>query len=198
MIRRLAFVAAAALLLAPLSAWSAPSTDAATMPAGGYALDKTHASITGRVLHQGYSFYTFRFNKFDADFTYDPAAPEKSPLKVSIDLASFSTGYDKADTEFPIGFLGADKNPTATFVSKAIARKGDKGTITGDLTLNGVTKPVTLDVTFHGFGASGGATRAGFSATTTLKRSEFGSTKNLPLIADDVALDIEVEFKKAP
>ncbi|MDB5457945.1 MAG: hypothetical protein JWP92_3530 [Caulobacter sp.] len=194
--RRLAFVAAAALLLAPLSAWSAPSTDVAAMPAGSYALDKTHASITGRVLHQGYSFYTFRFNKFDADFTYDPAAPEKSALKVSIDLASFSTGYDKADTAFPVEFLGADKNPTATFVSTAIVRNGDKGKITGALTLNGVTKPVTLDVTFHGFGASGGGTRAGFSASTVIKRSEFNSSKNLPVIGDDVALAIEVEFKK--
>jgi polyisoprenoid-binding protein YceI len=195
--RRLALAAATAALLFAPHAWSAPSTDVAQMPAGHYAVDKTHASITGKVLHQGFSLYTFRFARFDAGFDFDPAAPDKSALKVSIDTTSFSSGYDKADAEFPIGFLGADKNPTATFTSTSLVRTGDKGVLSGDLTLNGVTKPVKLDVQFRGFGASGGGTRAGFSATTVIKRSEFGSTKLLPMIGDDVSLAIEIEFKKA-
>jgi polyisoprenoid-binding protein YceI len=192
-----ALAVAAALAMAPLTALGAPSTDIAQMPAGHYTVDKTHASITGRVLHQGYSFYTFRFARFDAAFDFDPAAPDKSALKVSIDTTSFNSGYDKADAEFPTGFLGADKAPTATFVSTGLTRQGDKGVLTGDFTLNGVTKPVKLDVVFHGFGASGGGTRAGFSAKTVIKRSDFGSTKLLPMIGDDVAIDIEIEFKKA-
>jgi polyisoprenoid-binding protein YceI len=196
--RHLAIAAATAmLLLASTSSWSAPSTDTAQMPAGRYVVDKTHASITGKVLHQGFSLYTFRFGRFDAEFNFDPAAPDKSALKVSIDTTSFNSGYDKADAEFPIGFLGADKTPTATFTSTSLVRTGDKGVLTGDLTLNGVTKPVKLDVAFHGFGASGGGTRAGFSAKTVIKRSEFGSTRLLPMIGDDVALDIEIEFTKA-
>jgi polyisoprenoid-binding protein YceI len=195
--RTLAVAAALAMTMTPVSLLAAPSTNVAQMPAGHYGVDKTHASITGRVLHQGYSFYTFRFARFDAGFDFDPAAPDKSALKVTIDLASFSSGYDKADAEFPVEFLGADKNPTATLVSTCLTRAGDKGVLTGDLTLNGVTKPVKLDVTFHGFGASGGGTKAGFSAKTVIKRSEFGSTKLLPMIGDDVAIDIEVEFKKA-
>lgn len=193
----LAATAFAVLALCPLAASAAPDTDPAKMPAGHYEVDKTHASITGRVLHQGFSFYTFRFAKFDAAFDYDPAAPDKSVLKVTIDTTSFSSGYDKADAEFPKGFLGADKFPTATFVSTGLTRQGGKGVLSGDLTLNGVTKPIKLDVVFHGSGASGGGTRAGFSATTVVKRSEFGSTKLVPMIGDDVALAIEIEFKKA-
>ncbi len=193
----LAATAFAVLALCPLAASAAPDTDPAKMPAGHYEVDKTHASITGRVLHQGFSFFTFRFAKFDAAFDYDPAAPDKSALKVSIDTTSFSSGYDKADAAFPGEFLGAGKFPTATFVSTGLTRQGDKGVLSGDLTLNGVTKPVKLDVTFHGSGASGGGTRAGFSATGVVKRSEFGSTKLLPMIGDDVALTIEIEFKKA-
>ncbi|UAL09505.1 YceI family protein [Caulobacter segnis] len=193
----LAVTAFALLALSPLAASAAPDTDPAKMPAGRYEVDKTHASITGRVLHQGYSFFTFRFARFDAAFDYDPAAPDKSALKVSIDTTSFDSGYDKADAEFPKEFLGADKFPAATFVSNGLIRQGDKGVLSGDLTLNGVTKPIKLDVVFHGSGASGGGTRAGFSATGVIKRSEFGSTRLLPMIGDDVALTIEIEFKKA-
>lgn len=194
--RRLALAAAAAVLLFAPQAWSAPTTDVAQMPAGHYAVDKTHASITGKVLHQGFSLYTFRFAKFDAEFDFDPASPDKSALKVTVDVTSFSSGYDKADAAFPKEFLGAEANPTATFVSKSLTRTGDKGVLAGDLTLNGVTKPVSLDVIFRGSGASGGGTRAGFSAKTVIKRSEFGSPRLLPMIGDDVALDIEIEFKK--
>ena len=191
-----ALATAAILALTPLAASAAPSTDIAQMPAGHYAVDKTHASITGHVLHQGYSFFTFRFSRFDADFDFNPATPDKTALKVTVDVPSFSSGYDKADTEFPVEFLGADKNPTVTLVSTGLAHTGDKGVLAGDLTLNGVTKPVKLDVVFHGFGASGGGTRAGFSAKTVIKRSDFGSTKLAPMIGDDVAIDIEIEFKK--
>jgi hypothetical protein len=79
--RRLALAAATAALLFAPHAWSAPSTDVAQMPAGHYAVDKTHASITGKVLHQGFSLYTFRFARFDAGFDFDPAAPDRSALK---------------------------------------------------------------------------------------------------------------------
>lgn len=195
---RRALVLALALAAAPLSyAAAAPNTDPAAMPAGTYVLDKTHASVTGKVQHFGFSAYTFRFNTIDASFTYDPKSPETSKLEVTIDANSLSTGFDKADKAFPAEFLGADKSPKVTFVSKSIKRTGAKGTVTGDLTLGGVTKPVTLNVTYNGFGATmGPANRAGFSATTVVKRSDFGLNKYVPSVGDNVALDIEVEFTK--
>jgi polyisoprenoid-binding protein YceI len=117
---------------------------------------------------------------------------------VTLDTTSMSTGWEKADKQFPAEFLKADKFPKATFVSTAIkTMSGNKGTMTGNLTLAGVTKPVTFDVTFFGSGKGMmGETRTGFSASTTIKRSEFGSEKYIPMIGDDVALQIDAEFTK--
>ena len=188
---------ALSLVAAPM-VHAAPDIDPAKMPAGKYLVDKTHASITARVLHQGFSFYTFRFDKFDASYTYDPKAPEAAKVEVSIDTNSMNTGYAKADKEFPAEFLMADKFPKATFVSTGIKNLGNgKGTMTGNLTLAGVTKPVTLDVTFMGFSKDMfGLNRSGFSAKTLITRSQFGSTKYVPVIGDNVELNIEVEFVK--
>ncbi len=196
------FLAPALLALSVLAvtpvALAAPNPDPSAMPAGSYMLEKTHASVTARVLHHGYSFYTFRFDKFDASYDYDPKSPESAKVKVTVDTKSMNTGLAKADKEFPVEFLKADQFPTATFVSKTIKHNGGgKGTMTGDLTLAGVTKPVTLDVNFLGFGKDMfGLQRAGFSAKTVIKRTEFGSTLYAPAIGEDVELAIEVEFIK--
>jgi len=188
----------AASLMTGMAAYAAPDVSPANMPAGSYVLEKTHASINARVQHQGYSFYQFRFDKFDASFDYDPKNPTNSKITVTVDTKSMNTGYAKADKEFPVEFLAADKHPTATFKSNKITiGQGNKGTMVGDLTLGGVTKPVTLDVTFNGAAKDMfGFMRSGFSASTTIKRSEFGLTKYVPVIGDDVALAIEVEFVK--
>ena len=185
-------------VLASPAVLAAPNADPAAMPAGSYVLEKTHASITARVMHHGYSLYTFRFDKFDASYDYDPKSPESAKVKVTVDTKSMNTGLAKADKDFPVEFLKADVNPTATFVSTAIKHAGGgKGTMTGNLTLAGVTKPVTLDVTFNGFGKDMfGLNRAGFSAKTVIKRTQFGSTLYAPAIADDVELLIDVEFLK--
>ena len=179
-------------------AYAAPDANPANMPAGSYVLEKTHASINAKVMHHGYAFYHFRFDKFDASYDYDPKNPTASKVVVTVDTKSMNTGLAKADKEFPVEFLAADKHPTATFKSNKITiTQGNKGTMAGDLTLGGVTKPVTLDVTFNGAGKDmWGAMRSGFSATTTIKRSEFGLTKYVPAIGDEVALAIEVEFVK--
>ena len=196
---------AAALLTAP-AAMAAPSTDPAKMPAGVYVLDKTHASLTAKLKHMGLSNYTLRFTKLDASYQYDPAQPTAAKLTVTVDPASIdtSTGADEFGLKFNKeligdGWLEAAKYPTITFVSTAInVGDGQHGTVTGDLTFHGVTKPVVLDVTFNGVGSGmiPLTTRTGFSAMTTIKRSEFGVGKYAPLIADDVTLNIEVEFEK--
>lgn len=196
--RLLTSFALATALFTSSVAMAAPDNSPANMPAGQYVLEKTHASINAKVMHQGYAFYHFRFDKFDASYDFDPKNPTASKVVVTVDTKSMNTGYAKADEKFPVEFLAADKHPTATFKSTAInVIEGNKGTMTGDLTLGGVTKPVTLDVTFNGAGKDMmGAMRSGFSASTTIKRSEFGLTKYVPVIGDDVTLAIEVEFVK--
>lgn len=188
----------AASLMTGAVAYAAPDANPANMPAGSYVLEKTHASVNAKVMHQGYAFYHFRFDKFDASYEYDPKDPTASKVVVTVDTKSMNTGYAKADEKFPVEFLAADKHPTATFKSNKITiSQGNKGTMAGDLTLGGVTKPITLDVTFNGAGKDMmGAMRSGFSASTVIKRSEFGLTKYVPVIGDDVALAIEVEFVK--
>jgi polyisoprenoid-binding protein YceI len=207
MFRPYAYAVLAATLLAAPAALAAPgvsSTKPADLPAGRYVLDKTHASVVGKIKHMGFSNYQFRFTKVDAEFTYDPKAPQDAKIKVTVDPASIDTGTDEFGLKFNKelagdGWLEANKFPTATFVStKVEPGAGQTGKVYGDFTLHGVTKPIVLDVTFNGVGSgfAPGSVKTGFSATTTIKRSEFGVSKYVPMIGDDVALTIEVEFDK--
>lgn len=194
--------AAAALVMglaaAPLSALAA-SADPAAMAAGTYEIEKTHAAVIGKVSHLGLSTYVFRFDRFDASFDYNPKAPAATVVKFSVDTTSLNTGFDRADKEFPVKFMGSEKQPLVTFVSKSIAYTGNKGKMTGDFTMNGVTKPVVLDVTFVGYETTGPlANKAGFSASTVIKRSEFGLTQYLPAVGDDITIQVDAEFKKKP
>jgi len=200
MFRPLAVALAIALLSAP-AALAAPSTDPADMPAGTYAVDKGHASLIARVKHMGLSAYTVRFTGFDATYSYDPKAPAASKVEATIQAASLDTGTEKFDADFAEKFLDAQANPTITFASTAIVPgEGNTGTMTGDLTFRGVTRPVTLDVTFAGYAAGIGGRRSGFSARGTIKRSDFGSTfllnPPLAMVGDEVELILEVEFVK--
>jgi polyisoprenoid-binding protein YceI len=209
MARPFAYAALAAALLSAPAALAAPgvsSTKPADLPAGNYVLDKTHASLTAKLSHMGFSGYTLRFTKLDASFSYDPKTPEAAKISVTVDPASIdtSTGGDAFGLKFNKelagdGWLEVAKYPTITFVStKVDVGDGRKGKVTGDLTFHGVTKPVVLDVTFNGVGSgfAPGSVKTGFSASTTIKRSEFGVGKYVPLVGDDVTLNVEVEFDK--
>ena len=207
--RPLAYVALSASLLTASAAVAGPgasSVDPAKMPAGRYVLDRTHAALTAKVKHMGFSNYTLRFTKLDAEYRYDPAQPAAAKLTVTVDPASLdtATGADAFGLKFDKeltgdGWLEAAKYPVIRFVSTAVdVGDGQHGAVTGDLTLHGVTKPVVLDVTFNGVGSGmiPLTTRAGFSAVTTIKRSDFGVDKYVPLIGDEVTLNVEVEFEK--
>jgi polyisoprenoid-binding protein YceI len=190
-----AFVAAFAAQAEPRPA----SADPAAAPAGHYALDKSHASLTARVSHMGLSTYTMRFDDLDAQYDYDPTHPEASKVQVTVNAASLDVGKPSLDRDFARSFLDAADYPTITFTSTTIHRDGVNGTLTGDLTLRGVTKPVTLDVTFNGSSPAFlglGGYRMGFSATGDIKRSDFGSKQWLGVVGDDVHLVIEVEFER--
>jgi polyisoprenoid-binding protein YceI len=198
MIRTVAIVFALTLGLAG-GALAAPSTtDPAKVPAGSYVLDKQHASLTVKIVHMGFSHYTLRFNGLDGAFTYDPASWTATKATITVDAKSVDT-HDNAFDKQIAGYFEADKYPTITFVSTGITGGADgKGTVTGDLTFHGVTKPVTLDVTFDGagHGITPIGTRLGFSGSTRIKRSDFGVSNMLQYASDDVDVIFEVEFEK--
>jgi polyisoprenoid-binding protein YceI len=181
------------------SAIAAPSTtDPAKVPAGSYVLDKQHASLTVKIVHMGFSHYTLRFDGLDGTFTYDPANWTATKATITVDAKSIDT-HDNAFDKQIAGYFEADKYPTITFVSTGLTGGADgKGTVTGDLTFHGVTKPVTLDVTFDGagHGITPIGTRLGFSGSTRIKRSDFGVSNMLQYASDDVDVIFEVEFEK--
>ena len=200
MLRPLAAALALVLMTAPM-AYAAPSTNPADMPAGTYVVDKTHSTLIARVKHMELAAYTVRFTNFDATYTYDPKAPAAATVEATFQAASLDTGEPKFNSEFAEKFLDAGANPTIRFVSTAITPgAGNTGTMTGDLTLRGVTRPVTLDVTFDGYRSGIGGARSGFSARGTFKRSDFGSTfllsPPLAFVGDEVELVLELEFVK--
>lgn len=175
------------------------------LPSGTYTLDKTHASITWKVSHFGLSNYTGRFKDFDAELNLDTQKVENSSVKTTINVSSIETDYpnpEKTDFNKELSdgeewFNGA-KFPDITFTSSSLTMTSDtEGTLQGELTLLGVSKPLTLDVTFnnamvkHPFA---GKPAIGFSATGVVKRTEWGLSKFAPNVGDDVTLLIEAEF----
>ena len=201
-LRRLALVAAVfALTAAASSAANAEpkpaSLDPADAPAGTYVLDKTHASLIASLSHMGLSHYTMRFDVLDASFSYDPRAPQASRVQATVDARSLDVGDPKVSAAFARDFLAADDQPQIVFTSTAITYSGVHGTMTGDLTLRGVTRPVTLDVIFNGAGPGLlGGHRMGFSAAGDIKRSDFGSRAWLSAVGDVVHIVIEAEFQR--
>jgi polyisoprenoid-binding protein YceI len=228
--RRFALAAVAGLALSactpPTGTTTATATATATaapvsltIPSGTYRLDPTHASLTFKIKHLGLADYTARFARFDATLDLDTADLTKSKVTATVDPASVRTDYpgDYAATHGRTyrswdddlarnpRWFNVRQFPEARFASTAIAVTGpNTGTMTGDLTFLGVTKPITLDVTFGGQLAEHPFTKGpaiGFSAVGSFKRSDFGMTAGLPEpgaafapVADDVELVIEAEF----
>ena len=201
MFRSIAVALSLALLCAPVAS-AAPSIDPAKMPAGTYVLDPQHASLIARVSHGGFSAYTIRFRITEARYSWDPASPQTSQVEATVDPASFDSGLGKADAAMAERFLEVERFPTARFVSTSIQPgEGGKGTMTGDLTLHGVTRQVTFEVTWNGYDSGIFGRRSGFSARGVFKRSDFGIDSLLrpPLgfVGDEVELILELEFVKS-
>lgn len=173
------------------------------VPAGTYRADVTHTNVLWSVVHFGLSNYIGRFDKISATLELDPADVTKSKLTATIDPASVSTNYPASDKSFDAEIAGemffdAAKFSEITFVSTAIdVKDGKTGTVTGDLTFHGVTKPVTLDVTLNAALNPHPMSKkptVGFSATGVIKRSDFGVAALVGPVSDDVKLTIETEF----
>lgn len=194
---------AATLLGPPVQAqgmFGAFSTDSAAAPGGAYTLDKSHASVTMRITHMGLSHYPLRFRALEGSYGFDPKNPGASKIQVSIDPKSIETLDPKFNEEIAGKFFEADKFPQISFVSTGVTpQAGGRGKVAGRLTFHGVTKPVVLDVIYNGARTGmRGQDRMGFSAVTTVRRSEFGVAPGLPtaVLSDDVAVMIEAEFVK--
>lgn len=190
--------AAALAVLAVSPVHAEASKDPSKAAPGLYNLDSRHTNVSWTVSHLGFSNFVGTFEKAEGTLDFNTTDPTKSVLKVTIDPNSLHTNVDGFAKELTGGdeWIDAAKGPI-TFNSTKVTKTGaTTGKVEGDLTLNGVTKPVTLDVTFVGAGRNdfAQANAMGFSATTTLKRSEFGVTKLVPAISDDVTIRIETEF----
>ena len=166
--------------------------------AADYAIDKEgqHAFINFKISHLGYSWLYGTFKDFDGSFSFDAKAPEASKVSVKINTASVDSNHAERDKHLRSGdFLNVAKNPTATFASTAVKSTGE-GTadITGNLTLNGVTKPVVIAAKFLGEGSDPwGGYRAGFEGSTKLKLKDFDIQKDLGPASQEVELILSVE-----
>ncbi len=185
MLRRLALASALALAAAPVFAAT-------------YTLDPAHTQVVYSWTHFGFSHPSGQFGKIQGTLEFDAAAPTRSKVDVTIDMASLNTNVPALDEHLQKeDFFDVAKYPQATFKStKVEAGKDSKHLkVTGDLTLHGVTKPVVLDVTINKLGEHPMRKKpaAGFDATATLKRSEFGVGAYVPNISDEIALRITTE-----
>jgi len=170
-----------------------------------YEFDKDHTSIIASWDHMGFSRQAIEFTDYDGMLMLDMDEPENSSIEVTFNLANggFWVGTP-GDEQFENhlssdDLLGLSEHPTATFVATSFETEdGETGTMTGDLTLKGVTKPVTLDVTLNKAGeARGGGKKAGFSATGTMMRSDWGVDYAVPAVSDELQLMIETELLAA-
>jgi polyisoprenoid-binding protein YceI len=166
-----------------------------------WAPDKAHSEVDFSILHMSISKVHGRFGVSGGQITWNEADITKSSVNMTIDVASVDTGVAPRDNDLKgANIFDVAQFPTATFASTSVA-KADKGlTVQGNLTLHGVTKPVTLQVEGPTGPAPGmgGKTHAGFSATTTISRNAFGIATKMPsaVLGDDVQLSIELDVVK--
>jgi polyisoprenoid-binding protein YceI len=204
---RLVF-AAAAIALAAVPAVAQLATTAqqpgkvtTAIPAGTYNVDPFHTQVAWKVNHLGFSMLEGQFGASGGSITIDPAKPAATKVDVtfniddlSVTAAPFAKHLKSAD------FFDVANNPTARFVSTAVTAKGKTtGTMTGNLTIKGVTKPVTLDVTFIGAGNNPMSKKLnfGFVGKGTIKRSDFGLGMAAPYVSDNVELTVNAAFTGA-
>ena len=178
-------------LVAVALAFSAQAAQAAD-----YKIDPSHSFVQFKISHLGYSWMIGTFEKVSGSFTFDPdAGSEGHTVSVEIDTASVDTNHAERDKHLrSADFLNVDEFPTATFVSTGYEGDAEGGTMTGDLTLLGVTKPVAIDVKKVGAGKDPwGGYRAGFEGTVTLTRKDYGVGYNLGPASETMDLFLFIE-----
>jgi polyisoprenoid-binding protein YceI len=162
-----------------------------------YEFDKSHTHVRFLINHLGYSNMLGVFTDFNGTLSFDPKHPEESTLDVTLYPKGIRTTSEILDSVLQgRNFFNTGKYPEIHFASKSVKITGERtGDVTGDLTMMGVTKPLTLHVTFNkaDYQPVTNFYVAGFSAYAELKRSDFGMTYGIPMVADDVRVDMEAE-----
>lgn len=193
--------ALAALVAVPASAQMPTEPpgkpDPARVVAGTYPVEPGHTQIRFTVMHLGFTPYSGFFSNASGDLTIDPAKPEAAKVSIEVPMASVWVTVPKLTEELrsPM-FFDAAKYPTMKFVSDRVTVNGQHATISGQLTMHGQTHPLTLEATFVGAGTMMGRRTVGFTATGTLKRSDYGIKMGVPLVSDEVKIDIAAAFDR--
>ncbi|MAU53810.1 MAG: hypothetical protein CMN17_15890 [Roseovarius sp.] len=185
-------IAASALALLATGALAAPET---------YELDPSHSQVVFTYNHLGFSTTTGMFAGFEGTIEFDAETPANSSVSVAIPVMSMFTGWEERDEHFMSeDFFGAEEGDLVTFTSTGIEVTGENtALITGDLTMNGITRPVVLDTVMNqkvDAHPMNNRPWIGFSATTTLKRTDFELGKFAPYISDEVEVRISIEAGK--
>lgn len=189
--KRLAILSGILALAAPL-AMAQTST---------WVSDPNHSEVDFSIVHMSVSKVHGRFGNVNATIVYNEADVTKSTVTATIGVDTIDTGVEQRNNHLKTpDFFDVAKMPTATFTSTSVAKNGNHLTVTGNLTLHGVTKPVVLDVEGPNGSVTGmdGKPHTGFSATTKINRTDFGIGPKFPaaMVGDEVSLDIEIEAVK--
>ena len=183
------------------AAWTPPTRDASRVQPGRYAVEPDHTQIVFSVFHLGFTSYAGTFSRASGSLTVAPQDPGAMAVSISVPVASVATTSTKLDGELKSAdWLDATRYPTMDFRSTKVTRTGPTtADVEGTLTLHGVAKPLTLHATFNGAGVNllDKKETVGFQLSGTVKRSDFGVTKYVPLVSDDVTLMIAAAFEES-
>lgn len=186
------------ILLTTVLAFAASTAHAAPET---YALDPSHSQVVFTYDHFGFSTTTGMFSGFDGEIRFDEDDPANSSVEVSMPVMSMFTGWEEREEHFMNeDFFGAEEGDMVTFISTDIEVTGEEtAKITGDLTMNGITKSVVLDTVLNRKTESHPTHNRpwmGLDATTTLKRTDFDLGMYAPLVSDEIAVEISIEAGK--
>lgn len=172
------------------------TSEQTTLATGSWALDPAHSSVNFTVRHLGISKVRGRFNNFETSFVVD--ASGAATIEATIYLDSFDTGNSQRDEHVRSAeLLNVTERPTLHFKAVEPVQVAEEFEVTGEVTLGGVTKPVTLDVEWGGVQPfADGSRHAGFTATGAIKRSEFDVAPGLPtaMLSDKVAIELDIQL----
>ncbi len=178
------------------------NTDVQELRGGAYVLDKDHASLVFEIDHLGFSTFIGSFDEFEASLDFDPENVANSSLEVIVNVNSLDVNLPEFEEELlGSNWFDAENFPQAIYrTTSLVSQDGNTYTFAGDMTLHGVTAPMTLDVTFNG-GGRNFLTRSytlGFAASATFLRSDFGVDRFTNFgVGDEITLDINVEFQES-
>jgi polyisoprenoid-binding protein YceI len=197
-VQRLCAAVAIAALASASAAWAGP--DPSKVEPGTYLVEPSHTRVMFALDHMGFTTYYGEFVDASGTLTLDPKNVSATRLDVKVPTATVSTTSGKLDAELKSAdWLNAAKDPDIRFKSTKVVPNGpSSATVSGELTLHGVTRPVVLEAKLHGQGVNPMSKKVtvGFDVRGTIKRSEFGVKNYVPLIGDEVEITISAAFEK--